>query len=79
MKKFALAFVALSFMAASALAGSCPKQAKAITASLESSTMSMASKDKIKAMIKLGMEQHSSGQHSQSLATLAEAKTAIGS
>lgn len=79
MKKIALSLVALSFMAAPAFAGSCPKQAKAITAALSSSSMSMAGQDKVKALVKKGLEQHAAGKHAQSLATLAKANAAMGS
>jgi len=68
-----LAAATLAFLATPALAGHCPKDAKAIEAGLAKSSASAGTKKKITALKDEGMKLHSAGKHRQSEAKLAEA------
>lgn len=78
LKKIALATALLGFMATPALAGHCPKDAKAIEAALAKATnLSDADKAAITAMKDEGMALHNAGDHRASEAKLAEAMRMI--
>lgn len=59
-------------MSGVALAGHCPKDAKAITAGLANSNLSAAAKAEVEALRDKGMAQHNAGDHGAAEATLAE-------
>jgi hypothetical protein len=63
----------------SAFAGSCPMQMKAIDAALSSNTsMSEADREYVKELRAMGEEMHKSGDHSESVELLNEAKELLG-
>ena len=61
-----------------AFAGSCPMHMKKIDSAMASSTLSMADMDKVKELRARGEELHKSGDHSGSVAALAEAREMLG-
>ncbi|GAB4362420.1 MAG: hypothetical protein Kow006_33700 [Gammaproteobacteria bacterium] len=65
--------VALMTLSGVALAGHCPKDAKAIDHALQSSKLSAADKQAVKAMRDEGMKLHQAGDHRNSERILAEA------
>jgi hypothetical protein len=60
-------------LSGTALAGHCPKDAKAINEALARSTLDDAAKAEVRAMSDKGMELHNAGDHSGSEKVLAEA------
>ena len=62
----------------SAFAGRCPVDMKQIDAAMANSSLSMADMDKVKELRAKGEELHKSGDHSGSVAALAEAKEMLG-
>jgi hypothetical protein len=72
-------FAAASMFAASvALAHGCPGEMKKIDAALPTAKLSQADASKIKELRAKGEELHKSGKHSESMATLGEAKKMLG-
>lgn len=61
-----------------ALAHGCPGEMKKIDAALPTAKLSAADMGKVKSLRAKGEEQHKSGQHSESMNTLAEAKKMVG-
>ncbi len=55
----------------------CPKQGKAITAALASSSLSAAKKAEVEKLRDQGMAQHGGGDHTASVKSLAEATRII--
>ena len=72
-------FAAASMFAASvALAHGCPGEMKKIDAALPTAKLSQADASKVKELRAKGEELHKSGKHSESMATLSEAKKMLG-
>jgi hypothetical protein len=67
-------------LAAPALAGQCPMDMSKIDAALaeKGSQLSAADKEKVTQLRAQGEAQHKAGQHSESVATLAQAKEILG-
>ncbi|MFN4883749.1 MAG: hypothetical protein ACK5F1_05370 [Burkholderiales bacterium] len=72
---FASSLMCLSSLA---LAHGCPGEMKKIDAALPTAKLSAADMGKVKSLRAKGEEQHKSGQHSESMNTLAEAKKMVG-
>jgi len=73
-----LALVTALTLAAPAFAGQCPMDMAKIDTAMASATLSEAEMTKVKELRALGEEQHASGDHAASVATLAEAKAMLG-
>ena len=73
-----VAVSAIGILSVPALAGHCPKDVKRIDEALKMTSVSDATMSKVKALRDTGSEQHKSGQHGASLATLHEAMKALG-
>jgi len=72
-RKILLTTICTLAMSGIAMAGHCPKDAKAITAGLGSSSADAATKSQIEALRDEGMALHNSGKHRESEAKMAEA------
>jgi hypothetical protein len=77
MKRFMLA-IALSLAAATAFAGNCPVQMKAIDAALPKAKLSSAQMNEVKKLRADGEKLHKEGKHAESMATLGKAKKLLG-
>jgi hypothetical protein len=77
MKRFMLA-IALSLAAATAFAGNCPVQMKAIDAALPKAKLSSAQMTEVKKLRADGEKLHKDGKHAESMATLGKAKKLLG-
>jgi hypothetical protein len=77
MKRFMLA-IALSLAAATAFAGNCPVQMKAIDAALPKAKLSSAQMTEVKKLRADGEKLHKEGKHAESMATLGKAKKLLG-
>lgn len=77
MKKLILA-VALSVAAPLAFAHGCPKEMKAIDEKLPSAKLSAADMTKVKSLREEGEKLHKEGKHTESMATLGQAKKMLG-
>jgi hypothetical protein len=77
MKRFMLA-IALSLAAATAFAGNCPVQMKAIDAALPKAKLSSAQMTEVKKLRADGERLHKDGKHAESMATLGKAKKLLG-
>jgi hypothetical protein len=77
MKRFMLA-IALSLAAATAVAGNCPVQMKAIDAALPKAKLSSAQMTEVKKLRAEGEKLHKEGKHAESMATLGKAKKLLG-
>lgn len=77
MKRTAL-FVALAFASSLAIAGSCPKEMKAIDAALPGAKLSAAQAAEVKKLRADGEQLHKDGKHADSLAALGKAKGILG-
>jgi hypothetical protein len=73
-----LSLVLTGALAGPAFAAQCPADIAKIDAALQSSSLSDAEKAEVMALRDEGEQQHSSGQHQQSMATLAQAKEMLG-
>ena len=74
-----VAFALTAAMASStAFAGRCPVDMKQIDAAMANSTLSSADMDKVRELRAKGEELHKSGDHSGSVAALAEARKMLG-
>ena len=79
MIKKIVATVAVTMMlSAPAYAFHCPADMAQIDAALESTQVSGADLDKVKELRARGEDEHNAGNHSASVATLAEAKALLG-
>ena len=79
MKKFLLAAAALVIASGTALAGQCPVDMKKIDAALAAgSSLGASQLAKVMELRAAGEKKHKSGQHGESMATLAQAKTMLG-
>ena len=76
MKKL-LAILLMSF-AATAIAHNCPNEMKAIDAALQSTKLSGADLDKVKALRADGEKFHKEGKHAESMKALGDAKKMLG-
>ena len=65
-------------LSAPAYAFHCPADMAQIDAALESTQVSGADLDKVKELRARGEDEHNAGNHSASVATLAEAKALLG-
>jgi hypothetical protein len=77
MKRFMLA-IAFSLAAATAFAGNCPVQMKAIDAALPKAKLSGAQMTEVKKLRADGEKLHKEGKHAESMATLGKAKKLLG-
>ena len=77
MKRIAL-LTALIFFSGAALAGSCPKDMKAIDAALPSAKLSPAQMEEVKKLRADGEAAHKAGKHDDSMAALGKAKGILG-
>ncbi len=77
MKRIAL-LSALIFFSGAALAGSCPKDMKAIDAALPSAKLSPAQMEEVKKLRADGEAAHKAGKHDDSMAALGKAKEILG-
>ncbi len=77
MKRIAL-LTALIFSSGVALAGSCPKEMKAIDAALPSAKLSPAQMEEVKKLRADGEAAHKAGKHDDSMAALGKAKGILG-
>ncbi|MDA0275894.1 MAG: hypothetical protein O3A06_05340 [Proteobacteria bacterium] len=77
MKRIAL-LTALIFLSGAALAGSCPKEMKAIDAALPSAKLSPAQMEEVKKLRADGEAAHKAGKHDDSMAALGKAKGILG-
>ncbi len=68
----------LALSAASAFAHGCPGEMKAIDAKMPSAKLADAQMAKVKELRAKGEQQHKEGKHTESMATLAEAKKLLG-
>ena len=78
MKKIMLVAAGLTFLGVTAYAGSCPSLVSKIDEALKTAELSEEDKAKVIELRNKGEEQHSNGQHDESVATLNEALTALG-
>jgi hypothetical protein len=77
MKRIAL-FAALALASPLALAGSCPKEMKAIDAALPKAQLTAAQKSEVTKLRAEGEQHHKAGKHSESMAALGKAKQILG-
>ena len=78
MKKLILAFVTALAFSAPAFAGQCPADMAKIDEAMSTAELSEADSAKVQELRQMGEEQHESGDHAASVATLAEAKAILG-
>ncbi len=73
-------FLAAVLLSAAALASAhnCPNEMKAIDAALQTSKLSGADLDKVKALRAEGEKAHKEGKHGESMKALGEAKKMLG-
>jgi ubiquitin len=77
MKKL-IATVFLLATSSMAMAHGCPGEMKKIDAKLATTTLNAADATKVKDLRAKGEQQHKEGKHSESMASLAEAKKVLG-
>ena len=77
MKRFMFC-IALSLTAATAFAGNCPVQMKAIDAALPKAKLSSAQMTEVKKLRADGEKLHKEGKHAESMAALGKAKKMLG-
>jgi len=77
MKQVLLA-TSLMCLSTFAMAHGCPSEMKKIDAALPTAKLSAQDMSKVKDLRAKGEEQHKAGQHTESMATLAEAKKIAG-
>jgi hypothetical protein len=77
MKKVLLA-TSLMCLSSFALAHGCPGEMKKIDAAMPTAKLSSADMSKVKSLRAKGEEQHKAGQHTESMASLGEAKKVMG-
>ena len=73
-----MAAFATGFFSASALAGHCPTDAKAIDAALKMTKITDTQMSTVKALRDKGLAEHNGGKHGDSLKTLHEAMKILG-
>lgn len=78
MMKKSMILVASMFASSIAFAHGCPGEMKKIDAALPTAKLSQADATKVKELRAKGEEQHKAGKHSESMATLGEAKKMLG-
>lgn len=78
MRKLIVSAFAILALTISAHAGQCPADMAAIDAALQSAQLSEEDKAKVMELRAKGEELHESGNHGESVATLAEAKAILG-
>jgi hypothetical protein len=77
MKKVLLA-TSLMCLSSFVLAHGCPGEMKKIDAAMPTAKLSSADMSKVKSLRAKGEEQHKAGQHTESMASLGEAKKVMG-
>ena len=77
-RKTLIAATALTLLAGPALAFQCPSDISKIDAALGSTMISATDKAKVTQLRDQGAAQHAAGNHSASIATLAQAKKILG-
>ena len=77
MKKVLLA-TSLMCLSSFALAHGCPGEMKKIDAAMPTAKLSAADMTKVKSLRAKGEDQHKAGQHTESMASLGEAKKTMG-
>ena len=77
MKRLAL-FAAFALASSVALAGSCPRQMKAIDAALPKANLSSSQMSEVKKLRAEGEAHHKAGKHAESMAALGKAKGILG-
>jgi hypothetical protein len=77
MKRIALTVAALAF-ASMAWAHNCPNEVKAIDAALPKAKLDSKQQSEVKRLRDEGEQLHKAGKHSESMATLGEAKGILG-
>jgi len=77
MKKLLIA-TSLICMSSFAMAHGCPGEMKKIDAAMPTAKLSAADMTKVKSLRAKGEEQHKAGQHTESMASLGEAKKTMG-
>jgi hypothetical protein len=77
MKKVLLA-TSLMCLSSFALAHGCPGEMKKIDAAMPTAKLSSADMSKVQSLRAKGEEQHKAGQHTESMASLGEAKKVMG-
>lgn len=78
MKHIFLTAAFIAAMTGSALAGACPGLMNKVDKALPSTTISAEDKAKVMALRATGEQQHSSGQHAESVASLKAALKLLG-
>ena len=78
MRKSALLALPLAFASSLAIAGSCPKEMKAIDAALPAAKLDAAKMSEVKKLRADGEELHKAGKHAESMAALGKAKGVLG-
>jgi len=68
----------LALASGAALAGSCPKEMKAIDDALPTAKLDAAKMSEVKKLRADGEAEHKAGKHADSLAALGKAKTILG-
>ena len=77
MKKLLIA-TSLICMSSFAMAHGCPGEMEKIDAAMPTAKLSAADMTKVKSLRAKGEEQHKAGQHTESMASLGEAKKTMG-
>lgn len=70
--------VSLTLASGAALAGSCPKEMKAIDDALPTAKLDAAKMSEVKKLRADGEADHKAGKHAESLAALGKAKSILG-
>ena len=78
MKTIMLVAAGMTYLGRPSYAGSCPRLVSKIDSALKTAQLSDEDKAKVIELRNKGEEQHSNGQHDDSVATLNEALTALG-
>jgi len=78
MNKFLIAATVIAALTGSAFAGSCPTLMKKVDDALPTTTISAEDKAKVMELRQKGEQQHASGKHEESIATLNEAIKLLG-
>jgi len=81
MKRSSLAIAlaaSLAMASGAALAGSCPKEMKAIDAALPAAKLDAAKMSEVKKLRAEGEADHKAGKHADSMAALGKAKAMLG-
>ena len=78
MKKILIVCAAVFALNTAAFAGSCPTLVHKIDEAMKTAELSDTDKAKVMELRNMGEEQHATGKHAESVATLTEALAALG-